>query len=76
VSAFLKGLVIGADFDRAAMLVTGVFVGSAAWWLLLSSGTAMLRSKFSDASMRLVNDVSGSIIVAFGIYAITTAFRI
>lgn len=50
--------------------------GSAAWWLLLSSGTAMLRSKLTDASMGLVNHVSGSIILAFGIYAIVMAFRI
>jgi threonine/homoserine/homoserine lactone efflux protein len=69
------GLASGADFKGATMLVTGVFAGSAAWWLLLSTGTAMLRSKLSEASMRLVNHVSGSIIVAFGIYAIATAFR-
>ena len=69
------GVASGVDFDRATMLVVGVFTGSAAWWLLLSTGTAMLRSKLSDTSMRLVNHVSGSIIVAFGIYAIATAFR-
>lgn len=69
------GLASGVDFDRATTLVVGVFAGSAAWWLLLSTGTAMLRSKLSDTSMRLVNHVSGSIIVAFGIYAIATAFR-
>jgi len=69
------GVASGVDFDRATMLVIGVFAGSAAWWLLLSTGTAMLRSKLSDTSMRLVNHVSGSIIVAFGIYAIATAFR-
>jgi len=69
------GVASGVDFDRATMLVIGVFAGSAAWWLLLSTGTAMLRSKLSDTSMRLVNHVSGSIIVAFGIYAIAKAFR-
>ena len=69
------GLGSGGDLKRATMLVTGVFAGSAGWWLLLSTGTAMLRSKLSNASMRLVNHVSGSIIVAFGIYAIATAFR-
>lgn len=69
------GLVSGPGFDRAATLVAGVFAGSAAWWLLLSSGTAMLRSKLTDPSLRLVNHVSGSIILAFGIYAILTGFR-
>jgi len=69
------GLGSGSDLKGATMLVAGVFAGSAAWWLLLSTGTAMLRSKLSDASMRLVNHVSGSIITAFGIYAIATAFR-
>jgi len=69
------GVASGADYSRAAMVVTGVFAGSAAWWLLLSTGTAMLRSKLGEGPMRLVNHLSGSIIVAFGIYAVATAFR-
>jgi threonine/homoserine/homoserine lactone efflux protein len=51
----------------AAWMVTGVFTGSAAWWLLLSSGVSLLRSRFNHQAMRWVNRASGSIITAFGI---------
>jgi hypothetical protein len=45
------------------------------WWLTLSSGTALLRTRLSGGRMRLVNHLSGAMILAFGIYAIATAFR-
>jgi threonine/homoserine/homoserine lactone efflux protein len=69
------GLASGADYRGATMLVAGVFAGSAAWWLMLSSGTAVLRAKLSGGWMRLVNHLSGAMILAFGVYAIATAFR-
>jgi threonine/homoserine/homoserine lactone efflux protein len=69
------GLASRVDYRRAAMLVAGVFAGSAAWWLLLSSGTAMLRTRLSDRWMRVVNHVSGAFIFAFGVYAIASLFR-
>ena len=69
------GMASGADYSRAALVVTGVFAGSAAWWLLLSTVTAMLRSKLGEGPMRLVNHVSGAIILAFGVYAVATAIR-
>jgi threonine/homoserine/homoserine lactone efflux protein len=69
------GLASGADYRGATLLVVGVFAGSAVWWLTLSSGTALLRTRLSGGGMRLVNHLSGAMILAFGIYAITTAFR-
>ena len=69
------GLASGADYRGATLLVAGVFAGSAVWWLTLSSGTAVLRTRLSGGGMRLVNHVSGAMILAFGIYAIATAFR-
>jgi len=68
------GLASGADHRGATMIVAGVFAGSAAWWLLLSSGTALLRIRLSDGWMRVVNHLSGAIILAFGIYEIATTF--
>jgi arginine exporter protein ArgO len=69
------GLVSGSGSGSAAMLVAGVFAGSAAWWLLLSTGTSMLRTAIGPRVMTIVNQVSGTLIVAFGIYAIATSFR-
>jgi threonine/homoserine/homoserine lactone efflux protein len=68
------GLASGADYRGATMLVAGVFAGSAVWWLTLSSGTALLRTRLSGGRMRLINHLSGAMILAFGIYAIATTF--
>ena len=53
----------------AALLVAGVFLGSASWWLLLSGGAGLLRGKVGARGMRAVNLVSGTLIVAFGVTA-------
>jgi threonine/homoserine/homoserine lactone efflux protein len=59
----------GADYLAAWILVLGVFTGSALWWLLLSSGVSLFRSRFSPQSMRWVNRISGSVITFFGLLA-------
>ncbi len=59
-----------ADYFSASALVLGVFSGSAAWWLLLSGGVGLFRSRFSSETLLLVNKVSGVTIAAFGAYAI------
>jgi threonine/homoserine/homoserine lactone efflux protein len=69
-SAF--GLGASADYVAASALVLGVFLGSAAWWLVLSGGVGLLRSRVTSAWMRAVNRVSGVVLVALGIGAIVT----
>lgn len=56
----------------AAGLVVGVFVGSALWWLTLSAGVSLFRSRFDERGLRWVNRLSGAIIVAFGLAAIAS----
>ena len=68
------GLAGAPDYLNASLLVGGVFTGSAIWWLLLSSGTALFRSQFDSDRLRLVNRVSGTILVAFGVYAVAGCF--
>ncbi len=73
-AAIFAGLGLGGtrgDYASAVMLVLGVFLGSAAWWLLLSSGVGALRAKFPGASLLWVNRVSGVIILGFGVVALT-----
>jgi threonine/homoserine/homoserine lactone efflux protein len=60
-----------ADYFGAAAMVLGVFLGSAAWWLILSSAAATLRSRFKVELMKLVNRFSGVILFGFGVYALT-----
>jgi len=63
----------GGDLSAAALLVLGVFIGSAAWWLLLSGGVGLMREKLSSGVLRWTNRLSGGILVAFGIIAVWQA---
>jgi len=58
------------DLLSAAFLVLGVFGGSAAWWLLLSGGVSLFRSRFDVRALRWVNWISGIIITTFGALAL------
>jgi threonine/homoserine/homoserine lactone efflux protein len=60
--------------QAAAVLVAGVFLGSASWWLLLSGGVALLRSHISTGVLLWVNRAAGAILVLFGVAAISRAF--
>ena len=72
-AAIFAGLGLGAtdgDFASAGILVSGVFLGSAAWWLLLSGGVSLLRQRFDQQVMAWVNRASGVIILGFGVAAL------
>ncbi len=58
------------DYASAALLVAGVFAGSASWWFILSGVTSLLRARFDARWLRWVNRVSGLIILAAGIVAL------
>ena len=61
---------IHGDYLQAGGLVLGVFLGSAAWWLLLSEGVTLFRKKVSQKVMTWINRIAGLIILAFGIGAL------
>jgi threonine/homoserine/homoserine lactone efflux protein len=75
--AVFAGFGLGASpgYLSASILVAGVFVGSAVWWLLLSSGVALFRSRVDASWMRAINRLSGGVILALGLYALLTLFR-
>jgi len=60
------------DPGSAAALVLGVFGGSAAWWLALSSGIGALRRKVAPRGLPWVNRVSGAVILGFGIASLVS----
>ena len=62
------------DFVSAGVLVLGVFLGSALWWVILSSGVAAVREKFNPAGLRWVNRISGAVITGLGMWAFLSAF--
>ncbi len=59
-----------ASFASAAAVVAGVFLGSAAWWFVLSTSAGALRAKLDLARLRWVNRISGGIILLFGLVAL------
>lgn len=74
-AAVFAGFGLGAtpDYLAAGLLVSGVFLGSAVWWLLLSTGAGTIRAHLTPAWMRGVNRCSGGIIFSFGVVALMSA---
>jgi threonine/homoserine/homoserine lactone efflux protein len=65
------GMVLGAR-SAAAALVVGVFLGSALWWLILSTCIGRLRHYIGVRTLTLINRVCGTVLTAFGLYAIAS----
>jgi threonine/homoserine/homoserine lactone efflux protein len=64
----------GDGYASAGLLVLGVFLGSACWWVLLSSVVGVFRTRFTPSGLRWVNRISGLIILGFGVYALVGWF--
>lgn len=71
--AIFAGLGLGrlsTSYGSAALLIAGVFSGSALWWLILCSAIDIFRKKFTVERLIWINRISGIIIAGFGIYAL------
>ncbi|HET7703000.1 MAG TPA: LysE family transporter [Candidatus Limnocylindrales bacterium] len=65
----------GTGID-AALLVTGVFLGSTLWWALLTAAVGRLRRRFTPRALAWINRVSGTVLLAFGVVAILAALGV
>jgi threonine/homoserine/homoserine lactone efflux protein len=77
-TAIFAGLGIGSatgEYRSATLLVTGVFSGSAAWWLILSGGVSLFRSRFTPRALGWVNRAAGLVILGFGVLAVLSLGR-
>jgi threonine/homoserine/homoserine lactone efflux protein len=77
-AAIFAGLGLGRSvggYGPASVMVLGVFLGSALWWLILSVGVGLFRSSLTPHRLRWVNRGSGAIIAAFGIAALVSLMR-
>jgi threonine/homoserine/homoserine lactone efflux protein len=71
--AIFAGLRLGetdGNYLSAGVMALGVFLGSAAWWLTLSTGVSFLREKFTPTLLTWVNRLAGVIIFVFGLLAL------
>lgn len=72
-AAIFAGLGLGGaagTYAAAGVMVLGVFLGSALWWLILSGGIAPLRAQFGPSGLGWVNRLAGVIIAGFGALAL------
>jgi threonine/homoserine/homoserine lactone efflux protein len=64
------GLGTYSSYGAAGSLVLGVFAGSSSWWLFLCAGAGTLRARVTPGLLASVNRLSGSVLFAFGVYAV------
>jgi threonine/homoserine/homoserine lactone efflux protein len=72
-AVIFAGLGVGAtggNYLAAALVVAGVFSGSAAWWCILTGSISLLRKRFTPTWLRWLNRISGAAIATFGIVAL------
>ena len=63
----------GGSLVDAATLTAGVLLGSALWWVVLTTVVGRLRTRVTPAALSWVNRASGALIVAFGVLALVGA---
>ncbi|MBP2312519.1 LysE family translocator [Azospirillum soli] len=68
------GVASGANDSTtvAAVLVAGVFVGSAMWWFALSASVGAFRQRVTPAAMLWINRASGAVLGGFGVAALAS----
>jgi len=62
------GLGSHASYAAAALVVLGVFLGSALWWVILAVAAGALRERLDPRRVRAINIVSGLTILSFAIW--------
>lgn len=69
--AVFGALAGGAPVLSPWVMVLGVLVGSALWWLILSTGVAWLRERFDERWQRAVNLCSAALLAAMGVWQLS-----
>jgi len=59
----------------AAATVAGVFLGSAAWWLVLAGGVSLARQSLGQRAHRAIRIASALLLLAFGGLGLFAAIR-
>ena len=64
------GVTIGSAPIDKILLILGVFLGSAFWWLILAWFASSLRHKLDQRKIRFINIASSIIITGFGLFSL------
>lgn len=74
--AIFAGLgLVASDYATAALVVLGVFLGSASWWVLLAAGAGWLRGRVGAKLFRAINSISGLTILGFAVWQLAAVLR-
>ena len=72
-AAAFAGIGAGAvGYAGVVTMLVGVFVGSAIWWLMLTSVAGALRGRMSPPFFVAINRTSGALLTGFGLYTVTS----
>jgi threonine/homoserine/homoserine lactone efflux protein len=73
ILSFLAILGTAAPIDDSLaakiLMVTGIFIGSCVWWLILTSAVSLLKFKPGGHTLRVLNIMSGCVLIGFAILA-------
>jgi len=69
------GLAASADYTAAALVTLAVFLGSAAWWVVLAFTGGALRERLGPRAQRAINVVSGVTILGFAAWQFALLLR-
>jgi threonine/homoserine/homoserine lactone efflux protein len=72
IAIFAGAGAIDPETNRPLALVFGVFLGSALWWLALTTIAASLKHRFNAAHIRWLNILSGTAILGFGLWVVAS----
>ena len=64
------------DYTTSGFFVTGVFLGSLLWWVILSGLTGFFIHRLNARKIRIANMISGIVIVCFGAYFLLSLLNI
>ena len=68
------GAGLSGSWTKPALVVAGVGLGSASWWLILAAVTTALRARVTPAVVRTIGIVSGLAIAGLGAVAVVASF--
>ena len=69
------------NFETAETSVTGqvlgltaIFTGSISWWIFLTTFVNRFRTRFNIRGLKIINRVTGSVIMSLGLFSTFTSF--
>ena len=77
-AAIFAGLGLSASANShasAAIMVFGVVLGSILWWIILTEIVGFLKSRFNVQSTKIINKISGIIILIFALLAFASLIK-